>query len=333
MASAATRAKEAWQPRGGYVDPRSMKAVRFEGARPLFPAASENVHPSVVETAVRRLLALTAGDTVEGAFSECVVSALVVGQRDDALRLRADIRGLDDASVASACRLSAYEAALEAGIALHAEDVTRMRPNAATLANVRTMVESASGFLKGRRLVARSPFPWRFHGPRGQRMLRLHDEARALGRQDLGLRARRGGHAPSRHLPALGPALPLRPAFPADIGTGRREPEAPCGVRGRRGGHPACRHARDRKEGRRRRGRRVPAPAGFRTCKKAPLTRGLALRTEVTLPNPRSPRAPSTSRGPRRSSGCGHGCSWPLRPQANTTSPCPGCQAIARARR
>lgn len=255
MASAATRAKEAWQPRGGYVDPRSMKAVRFEGARPLFPAASENVHPSVVETAVRRLLALTAGDTVEGAFSECVVSALVVGQRDDALRLRADIRGLDDASVASACRLSAYEAALEAGIALHAEDVTRMRPNAATLANVRTMVESASGFLKGRRLVARSPFPWRFHGPRGQRMLRLHDEARALGRQDLGLRARRGGHAPSRHLPALGPALPLRPAFPADIGTGRREPEAPCGVRGRRGGHPACRHARDRKEGRRRRGR------------------------------------------------------------------------------
>lgn len=52
MASAATRAKEAWQPRGGYVDPRSMKAVRFEGARPLFPAASENVHPSVVETAV-----------------------------------------------------------------------------------------------------------------------------------------------------------------------------------------------------------------------------------------------------------------------------------------
>lgn len=252
MASAATRAKEAWQPRGGYVDPRSMKAVRFEGARPLFPAASENVHPSVVETAVRRLLALIAGDTVEGAFSECVVSALVVGQRDDALRLRADIRGLDDASVASACRLSAYEAALEAGIALHAEDVTRMRPNAATLANVRTMVESASGFLKGRRLVAR-----------------------ALGRQDLGLRARRGGHALSRHLPALGPALPLRPAFPADIGTGRREPEAPCGVRGRRGGHPACRHARDRKEGRRRRGRRVPAPAGFRTCKKAPLTRGL----------------------------------------------------------
>jgi len=46
---------------------------------------------------------------------------------------------------------------LEAGIALHAEDVTRMRPNAATLANVRTMVESASGFLKGRRLVARAP--------------------------------------------------------------------------------------------------------------------------------------------------------------------------------
>lgn len=157
MASAATRAKEAWQPRGGYVDPRSMKTVRFEGARPFFPAASENVHPSVVETAVRRLLALTAGDTVEGAFSECVVSALVVGERDDALRLRADIRGLDDASVASACRLSAYEAALEAGIALHAEDVTRMRPNAATLANVRTMVESASGFLKGRRLVARAP--------------------------------------------------------------------------------------------------------------------------------------------------------------------------------
>lgn len=277
MASAATRAKEAWQPRGGYVDPRSMKAVRFEGARPLFPAASENVHPSVVETAVRRLLALTAGDTVEGAFSECVASALAFGQRDDALRLRADIKGLDDASVASACRLGAYETASEAGIALRAEDVARMRPNAATIANVRTMVESASGFLKGRRLVARAPlFPWRFHGPRGQRMLRLHDEARALGRQDLGLRAGRGGHAPSCHMPALGSALPLRPAFPADIGTGRREPEAPCGVRSRRGGHPLCRHARGREEGRRHRGRRLPASAGVRACEKAPLTRGLA---------------------------------------------------------
>lgn len=69
-------------------------------------------------------------------------------------------------------------------------------------------------------------------------MLRLHDEARALGRQDLGLRAGRGGHAPPRHMPALRPALPLRPAFPGGLGTGRREPEAPCGVRSRHGGHP-----------------------------------------------------------------------------------------------
>lgn len=135
------------QPRGGYIPPKTLTARSLgEGIEGLNP--EENVNPGLVGTVVDSLTRAASGSDVLDAFSISLVGASHPQLRevDKALALARNIRSLDDASIASAVKLCGYDVAYRAGLARF-RPVDELRTNAATAANIRTMVGRSLDFL------------------------------------------------------------------------------------------------------------------------------------------------------------------------------------------
>ncbi len=150
--SVTRRVSQVKQPRGGYVNPRSMDVrVLGEGMEGLEPA--ENVHPALVGLAVDYLARFMAGTPAEEAFA---ISLKGAAMRDEAmgrcgvteaaaLELVASIRGLDEASVAAALKLCGCDAGFRSGVE-HVTPPPAISPDAATVSNVVTMVKRSLAF-------------------------------------------------------------------------------------------------------------------------------------------------------------------------------------------
>lgn len=131
------------QPRGGYIPPRMLTGTPLASDTSL--ESPEGVHPGLVGTVVDYLSRfMSSGDAVE-AFRISLLGAEVVREAVLARRLLAGIRGLDDASIANAIRLTGFDVAFRAG-------ADRYRPvhtifvDGVTVRNVRAMVERSLRF-------------------------------------------------------------------------------------------------------------------------------------------------------------------------------------------
>ncbi len=137
MATVTQRIKEIKQPRGGYLNPKQFTAIKFEDNIEL--NAEENIHSSLVGSAVDYMTRFIIGATLEKAFEISLLGASVIRQIDNAMLYLDNITGLDAQSITCACKLAGYDVCYRSGMAGY-RPVEEINPDESTISNIRTMV-------------------------------------------------------------------------------------------------------------------------------------------------------------------------------------------------
>ncbi|MGN0240934.1 MAG: hypothetical protein ACI4CS_04530, partial [Candidatus Weimeria sp.] len=146
MSSVTQRIKKITQPRGGYINPRSMKEEQLgEGIDALNP--KENIPPYITGTVVDYMTRFMETKDAEDAFKISLIGlrgagifGVPVRQGDDLID---NIKGLDDNSIISAAKLTAYDSIYRAGVYT---DPDTINPDSDTIENIRTMINRAMHF-------------------------------------------------------------------------------------------------------------------------------------------------------------------------------------------
>lgn len=144
MASVTMIAKNAEQPRGGFISPKRMKKEHYSDGVVL---KEENISPNTVGMAVDYLARVAMGTEPEKAFAISLRGADLSGHGAEAKDLVDGIKGLDDESIRNACRLVGFDQVVRAGImdpGMYGFSV----PDDATCQNIRTMVERTVKFFE-----------------------------------------------------------------------------------------------------------------------------------------------------------------------------------------
>lgn len=143
MKSVTQRIKEIRQPRGGYVNPKLFNEIMLGESEQL--NEQENIHPSLVGLAVDYLTRYTLGANVKDAFRISFLGARLINAEFIADSLSSKIKGLDDKSIISACKLVGFDVCFRASIAGY-RPVEDIAPNQETIDNIRKMVNRSLKF-------------------------------------------------------------------------------------------------------------------------------------------------------------------------------------------
>ena len=147
MSSVTKRISEIKQPRGGYIRPAQLSIRTIDDQRILYE--EENVHASITGMVVDYLSRVMMGTDAmevfrvshEGAF---IAEKMFKQKRalKTAKHLLSNIRGLDDKSISSACKLVTYDVWYRNPLAASmAKDIDDINPDINTIKNVKIMVE------------------------------------------------------------------------------------------------------------------------------------------------------------------------------------------------
>ncbi len=157
MATVTGRIGEIKQPRGGYLKPSSFSEIRFDDGQNL---SEENIGANTIGMAVEYLTRFMMGESVENAFAVsiegyCVWSTSPLKKNSRKMKpflmenLLPEIQGLDDKSILAACRAVTYDVwCRNPGEAIWANGADKMNPDAATINNIRVMVNRSMEFWK-----------------------------------------------------------------------------------------------------------------------------------------------------------------------------------------
>lgn len=143
MYSVTRRIRSITQPRGGYLPPRHWEETQLGHEQELH--VEESIHPTTMGMVVDYLTRHHLGAAKEDAFSISLMGAETAGEEAKALELLSDVRGLDDASIQAACRLTGYDVCLRAGIRAFF-GVDQIEVDGETAENVRQMVKRSLSF-------------------------------------------------------------------------------------------------------------------------------------------------------------------------------------------
>lgn len=142
--SVTQRLKKVKQPRGGYINPKTMEVIQCgEGIEALH--SEENIRANLIGLAVDYLTRFMSGTPVEEAFKISFMGALIIGEQDKAEELMKDVKGLDDASIINAVKLVGFDICFRVGI-MGYRPVDEIQPDAMTIDNVRVMVKRSLNF-------------------------------------------------------------------------------------------------------------------------------------------------------------------------------------------
>lgn len=162
MVSVTQRIKQVKQPRGGYVNPKSLSVelLSVDGVADVDHRA-ENVHPSIMGIAVDYLTRLAGGTEPQDAFHVSLLGAAQLGPAvfsDATSTVRSLTPGkIDRATIEAGCRLAGYDVGYRAGPAFYNPDAVTT-PDATTAAHIETMVARSLDFFRERsRAATRGP--------------------------------------------------------------------------------------------------------------------------------------------------------------------------------
>lgn len=142
--SVTQRIRRIKQPRGGYINPRMLsKNFLGEGIESLNPM--ENVHASLVGTAVDYMTRYMLGVKLEDAFVISIAGASKINKTKKATQLLKQIKGLDDKSITNAVKLCGFDVCYRAGIMMY-KPIEHINPDKQTIENIRTMIERSLSF-------------------------------------------------------------------------------------------------------------------------------------------------------------------------------------------
>lgn len=142
--SVTQRTKQINQPRGGYINPRTLEVVSLgDGIDALNPG--ETVSPGLIGSAVDYLTRFMLGDSVKEAFAISMLGARRIGKMSAASRLMSGIKGLDDRSIINAVKLSGFDVCFRSSPRNY-KPIEGINPDEPTIQNVRAMVERSLRF-------------------------------------------------------------------------------------------------------------------------------------------------------------------------------------------
>ncbi|MCR5206411.1 MAG: hypothetical protein K6E47_15385 [Lachnospiraceae bacterium] len=153
MFSVTKRADSVKQPRGGYLNPSWFDVDVLSDGITLND--TENVNPSIVGTAVDYLTRFNNGKDIVDAFDVSLrgafraESAKAIKSAEKVIEpLLKGIKGVDDTSIISACKLVYFDVWFRNPIGAMAaqSNYTDVNPDKATCQNIRTMINRATEF-------------------------------------------------------------------------------------------------------------------------------------------------------------------------------------------
>ncbi|MGT2906491.1 hypothetical protein [Streptococcus dentiloxodontae] len=145
MVSVTQRIKQINQPRGGYLPPKLFEENFLVNDTELTPV--ENIHPSLVGICVDYMSRFMSGSDTEEAFKISLRGAQRINKEKVAKRLLKSIRGLDNQSITSACKLAGFDVVFRSGPRGY-KPIEAINPDSETISNIRTMIERSLNFFK-----------------------------------------------------------------------------------------------------------------------------------------------------------------------------------------
>lgn len=145
MSSVTQRIREIRQPHGGYIPPKKFLVKNRVDGIELKP--NENIHYSLVGLTVDYMTRFIMGASPEDAFEISLLGALIINEKGKAETLLKGIHGLDDMSIANACKLTGYDVCCRASVEEY-RPVQDIEPNKDTIFNIHTMINRSVEFWK-----------------------------------------------------------------------------------------------------------------------------------------------------------------------------------------
>lgn len=145
MVSVTQRISKVKQPWGGYIKPKEFVVTDIQDDNVLND--SENVHSSLIGMAVDYLTRFLNGTPINEVFKVSLQGALNVKRYELANELLLDIKGTDDNSIESVCKMVGFDVAYRAGVAGY-KPVEQINPDQETILNIRIMVNRGLDFIK-----------------------------------------------------------------------------------------------------------------------------------------------------------------------------------------
>ena len=157
MVSVTKRIKAIKQPYGGYLPIKDFNHIQLKIEDELH--SEESISPGLIGTAVDYLTRFILGDPVEEAFRISLIGARILKKEEliKATSLLDNIKGLDNPSIISACKLVGYDTVLRAGPMTY-QPVELIAPDKATIENIQMMVNRCIDFIENYGPVVLSGF-------------------------------------------------------------------------------------------------------------------------------------------------------------------------------
>ncbi len=149
MASVTTRIRDVKQPYGGYLPKKYFRKEILQDDEELYE--EENIHPSLVGLAVDYLTRFRMGESRYSAFKISLTGALAINKESIAEGLLSNVKGLDDRSIISACKLVGFDVCYRSSKKNY-KPVEGILPDKKTIMNIRILVNRCLKF-------------WEIYGP------------------------------------------------------------------------------------------------------------------------------------------------------------------------
>jgi len=145
VVSVTRRISKVKQPWGGYIKPKEFVVTDLRDDNVLND--SENIHSSLIGIAVDYLARILNGTPVNEVFKVSLQGAFNVKRYELANELLLDIKGTDDTSIKSVCKMVGFDVAYRSGVAGY-KPVELINPDKETILNIRIMVNRGLIFFK-----------------------------------------------------------------------------------------------------------------------------------------------------------------------------------------
>lgn len=153
MASVTGRISEIKQPRGGYIKPSAFEVITMNDGALL--NEEENIHGSIIGMTVDYLVRYSMGENISEVFNVALQGAAIaetLGKSNSlaaANKLLNSIKGIDDNSIISACKLVTFDVWKRNPVAaVLAKDYCEISPDTNTIKNIQIFIKRGMIFLK-----------------------------------------------------------------------------------------------------------------------------------------------------------------------------------------
>lgn len=158
MFSVTERIEKITQPHGGYLPKELLRMYQYEDGQKILTDIPEySTYSAIQATVVDYMTRFLCGYSVEEAFYISLLGAQNVEQEDTARRLLESIKGRDQKSIISACKLVGYDVAYRRGPEYY-PGVDHINPPNSILSNISIMIDRGLTFLDNKGPIVKTGF-------------------------------------------------------------------------------------------------------------------------------------------------------------------------------